>query len=571
MRKNGAQVLTYTLRLPDAMQADALRLLETARQTTNTIIETLWPRLDEFADGARYAWKHVTALLPALHAHGSRQWRCEAETAGRILRAQAARKAAFDSLQPILSEGLIVPADGTRTARKNRKELLRRVADLREQLGDDADKLTLLTNVIEQACNFHLAHDRFPADYVELQPVPTLQVGLLTFAADDGMEKGQVYRLTFDAGQVTFRFRAPTESDPWRWVAPATIPLPEAAQDLIERGVPTAPQLRVLKKADGEQVAVLDLTFEVPVPQLPPYAECDRVLAFDWGVRTLLTMTVIHASGEQLSRPLFLDTGAFDGRQARVRRQIDQLKAKRDALPDKHPDRARLQREIDLCWAAFSRRNKAMAHLATNVLLAIAGLYGCKVIAGEWLASLKSVGRGRDTQGRWRNWRNNTTLRSAITTVLRYKAKLAGIRLRFEYPRGTSHTCPHCGQPADTFKSPEHTTPGDWGAWLKCLHCGWNGSRDYAAALNIGRLAVAFLVQTHDSKSKRGFRVCDAHLKPVSYTGAGTALPFPPSGSTSTRPRLLGTTATQLCGWPKAIRFTPLAQAGPGRCEDSCR
>src|SRR5258708_29559714 len=30
-------------------------------------------------------------------------------------------------------------------------------------------------------------------------------------------------------------------------------------------------------------------------------------------------------------------------------------------------------------------------------------------------------------------------------------------------------------------------------AWLKCSHCGWSGSRDYAAALNIARLGATFI------------------------------------------------------------------------------
>ena len=35
----------------------------------------------------------------------------------------------------------------------------------------------------------------------------------------------------------------------------------------------------------------------------------------------------------------------------------------------------------------------------------------------------------------------------------------------------------------------------DAGAWLRCFACGWNGARDYAAAINIALLGVAFLVQ----------------------------------------------------------------------------
>jgi len=145
-----SQMLTHTLRLPDEWQIEVLRLLDSARQTVNATLVTLWPRLDEFANGENRAWKQLTGLLPAPHANGSRQWRCEAETAGRILRAQAARKAAFDSLRPILSEGLIRPATEKSPARKDRRALLQSVTDLREQAGEDADKLGLLLNVLER-------------------------------------------------------------------------------------------------------------------------------------------------------------------------------------------------------------------------------------------------------------------------------------------------------------------------------------------------------------------------------------------------------------------------------------
>lgn len=557
------QSLTHTFRLPDSCQADALRLLAAAQESVNTALVALWPRLGEFAGGKFQAWKHLTGLLPAPHAHGSRQWRCEAETTGRILRSQAARKAAFDALRPVLTEGLIQPATPKYRARKDRRALLQTVRDLHARTGDDADALGLLLNVAEQACNFYLEHDgRFPADYFELQPVPVLEAGLLTYAADDGPAKGQAYRLSFEKGIAQFTFRGPDASGAWRWFEPVAVPLPEQTLALVFLGTPAAPQLRAVILPNQAPVAVLDLIFELPAAELPDLSVCCRVLSFDWGVRKLLTATVLDVEGRQVSRPIFFDSGGFDGRQARLRRQIDELKAKQDRLPKKDPDRVRLQRAIDLCWGAYDRRNRALAHLAANFLILVAGLFDCQVIAGEWLATLKSVGHGRDTRGRWRNWRNNTTLRSALTTLLEYKAKLAGFRTRFEYPRDTSHTCPRCGKPADTFKSPEHTEVSDWGAWLKCAACGWNGSRDYAAALNIGRLAIAYLMQVHappDSKPKRGFRVSDPELKPVSYTGAGAALPFPPPGLSLLCPkadRRRGTIIT-LRGWPRAVTLHP--------------
>src|SRR6266851_5074588 len=85
---------------------------------------------------------------------------------------------------------------------------------------------------------------------------------------------------------------------------------------------------------------------------------------------TLLTATAVDDHHEQVGRPFFLNTGGFDGRQARTRRQIDELKKKvaryeqeRDALPPEHSKRlwfnqklVVLCREIDRCWRKYEQR-----------------------------------------------------------------------------------------------------------------------------------------------------------------------------------------------------------------------
>src|SRR5216683_873596 len=183
---------------------------------------------------------------------------------------------------------------------------------------------------------------------------------------------------------------------------------------------------------------------------------------------TLLTAAALDEHNEQVGRPFFLNTGGFDGRQARTRRQIDELKKKvaryeqeRDALEDTHAKGAwynqRLalyRREIDRCWRKYEQRNRALAHLASNVLLLLARVHGCSLLSMESLKTLKSTGRGRGVRGRWRNYRNNATIRGEIWGLLRYKCHLLGLRFRSERPRGTSHTCPRCGKPAETYRSP---------------------------------------------------------------------------------------------------------------------
>src|SRR5215472_3992772 len=102
------QSLSYPIRLPDMLQAGAQHLLDISREVINATVTALWERLDEFGERqTKYAYKQVTALIGSPDPHGDRQWRCEAEQAGRILRGPAARKQQFALILPLLEQGMI--------------------------------------------------------------------------------------------------------------------------------------------------------------------------------------------------------------------------------------------------------------------------------------------------------------------------------------------------------------------------------------------------------------------------------------------------------------------------------
>ena len=195
----GAQPLSYNLRLPDEAQADALRLLDASRTVINVALTALWPQLDAFAaTRTGPAWKQVDALLSSPAPHGNRQWRCEAEVVGRILRAQAERKHTFEQVAPTLSAGFLHPKTETRPSGKERTAIAAAITTLRRDGAADDASFVALQNVIEQCCNFFLLHDRFPTTYEELQTLPLLRTGLLSYAGDDGGERGQAHRLALD-------------------------------------------------------------------------------------------------------------------------------------------------------------------------------------------------------------------------------------------------------------------------------------------------------------------------------------------------------------------------------------
>jgi putative transposase len=568
------QSLSYPLRLPDEIQVDALRLLDTGRSVINLTVTGLWDRLDEFATRTNsYAYKQVEEMITAPTLHGHRQWRCEAEQAGRILRGQAERKQQFALILPLLSAGMIQPKTDTKRAGKNRKAIKQALADLREANSDGGNAVEL-QSVMEQACNFYLQNGCFPDTYEEMQPIPVLKAGVLPYAGDDGPLMGQTYRMSYDLEQksLTLALRTPDEQGTWarNWREKTIqMTLPDLVVERARAGKPLAPSLRETLSTDGTRYAVLDFIVEVPVEKLSSFEEIQTVLGFDWGVRVLVTASVVDLDGHQVGHPFFLDTGPFDGRQARLRRQIDRIRAKvaelekrRDCFPVGDPRRkpsqeklAILRREISRCWRKYEARNNDLAHLAANILLVLATAFDCKLIAGESLKSMKSAGRGRGAKGRWRNWRNNSQVRGELWRVLRYKCFLAGVRLEWQQPHHTSHVCPRCGSPANTYTSPEHRgTVNDWGAWLCCsnLVCLWNGSRDYAASLNIARLGAALIRHAQTSGRVKHPQITNPSVQPVSYIGTRAALRLPPL---SFRGHLIASGRIYCNGWRLSVKL----------------
>ena len=47
---------------------------------------------------------------------------------------------------------------------------------------------------------------------------------------------------------------------------------------------------------------------------------------------------------------------------------------------------------IEQCWKKYERRNRELAHLASNLLILLALLYDCRLICGENLTTLKTMG-----------------------------------------------------------------------------------------------------------------------------------------------------------------------------------
>ena len=124
----------------------------------------------------------------------------------------------FGQVLQILSDGFIRPQTQDRPAGKHRQAIKEAITALQQALGEeDETAFVMLLNVVEQACNYFLAHGTFPATYEEMQAIPVLKVGILPYAGDDGGERGQAYRLRLDleGGCCFFAFRAPDQTGSW--------------------------------------------------------------------------------------------------------------------------------------------------------------------------------------------------------------------------------------------------------------------------------------------------------------------------------------------------------------------
>ena len=144
---------------------------------------------------------------------------------------------------------------------------------LKTQDGNDDTPFVLMQNVIEQACNHFLRTGTFLQTYEEMQGLPVLSVGMLTYAGDDGGAKGQAYRFALDetGTAVCLRFRFPDAMGRWQWREEAIpIPLPACVVPRLteNEGALLAPTLRELVHAHGEPIAVLDLSVRVPKQSL---------------------------------------------------------------------------------------------------------------------------------------------------------------------------------------------------------------------------------------------------------------------------------------------------------------
>lgn len=502
-------ILTTGLRLPDELVGPLKNLTALGLKLQEQVVEKYWSRdgLEKAAFHQGKVWKLLdTELLRPQDVYiPSRVWRCILESAGRLLRSMAERKRIFELLLPCFSV----------KAKDAAKELYDKLKEDGEQ-----EKFGYLFNVAEAIGTFYAEHERLPRDFFELQKKPEPKKFTFTLAPDDGPEKGQVMRYKYNGEVLWGRVKLPTRPEPksekdWEWFS-FEVRLPAELKKQLARGAGLcAPDLRLKVKPSGRLIALLDVKVEVPGEE-PPGVD-DRALGLDWGQRKFITGTVVSREG-QLTPPFFIFWSALKAKLFRIRQQISFLQKVRGRYERKSPEWKKYNRIIASAWQKYHRIQHQLAHQVSSLLVLLARAFGCRYIFVEWLITL----RGRKGRPKDLNWWVTTTVRGLLFRLLRYKARLLGIRVLTVPPGGTSCICPRCLEKGKHIKSPREPQEKDSGSWFVCPSCGYSADRDYVGSLNVGRV---------------GFRL----KRPLSYMVSGAAQPFPSQGASRREAMILTT------------------------------
>jgi hypothetical protein len=255
----------------------------------------------------------------------SRPWRCILESAGRILRSQVERKRIFEHLLPLFG------GEAKNAARKLYEEF---------KAEGNPEKFGYLLNVAEQLAEFYAEYERLPQDFFEFQRKPEPKRFTYTLAPDDGAEDGQAIKYRLESNRLAGEIKLPVVPEPqskkdWQWFS-FSVELPAELQEkLAAGGTLCAPDLRLKVKPDGELAALLDVKVEVPEEE--PSGDPGRALSVDWGLRKLVTCTVVSRKG-QLTPPFFVFWSGLKARLFRIREDIKKLQGKRDRYEKGTPD-----------------------------------------------------------------------------------------------------------------------------------------------------------------------------------------------------------------------------------------
>jgi transposase len=473
------QILSYPLILPK--QKELKESLEICKEVANEYLKKGY--CDKILTSLRVskikAYKVLEKQLEKIRKLPSRINRGILEIVGRTLRAVNDRKSLFEVLMKMEAD----------PDKWNYKKLI--------EHKEIYKKSQYIENIKEQTKNYIQENKKPPENYYDIQKPPQLKQAIITYAPDDG----QAIKIIKNGSKLKIKLKCymGEEKNKWNWIE-VNIDLPKQLENLTA----APPDLRYAC-IHGEWRAVLDYKVRVKCQEKQ---KDGNFITIDWGTKKLLTICVFDNKGNQISLPIFLKFKPLKQKLERIRKEIDNLKSKRDTLHKNSTLWRKYNREIAKRWRKYRAINKSLTHLASNIAIIIAKIYNCSGIYIEWLKSLKSKNKSRQL-----NWIINNTVRQAIYDKLAYKAKLAGITLHKPIPPNyTSQYCPRCGGKGFHTKSSDTNIKRKFYGWFKCPHCSFNADRDYVACCNLARKALYGNSLKNQNKAVVYMKTCNSDL-----------------------------------------------------------
>lgn len=112
---------------------------------------------------------------------------------------------------------------------------------------------------------------------------------------------------------------------------------------------------------------------------------------------------------------------------------------------------AHIQSECERANSKIRHKREQLTHDVANQVPALALTYDVDAIVYEDLRSLSTPG----DEGTL-SWELSSWAQREIIENIEYRADYAGVAVERVYPQGTSRSCPRCGSPGHTCKSPDH-------------------------------------------------------------------------------------------------------------------
>lgn len=374
---------------------------------------------------------------------------------------------------------------------------------------------TTVRNRTRQIMAYLTEHGRLPGSICDLEPDLNTGQTLLLAAADTQLVRVQ----RPNPRQLVLHVKLPTVAYPqtrqdWAWHA-LPIRLPAHVPDHATLHAPT------LRLVDGRVRVDLPWTEQVPTTHSDGHV---RAVGFDWGVNTLITAAIAQATPDGSAvavdgKPAHFNTAGATAKNARLRRQREQLAGRRDRISNlaagltaDHPQRQRLDRKRQLLTEEIGRvsarqrqLNRQIAWAAARWLVDLAADNHATVIYAEDLRTMEARGLGRTV-----NTRASNTVRGQILDALRHLGARAGIAVVEVPAKDTSKLCPRCHTRLTHVPSPDRSQQRGH-TWALCPTCGFSADRDHAAAERIVSRGLASQQQVRAQPRTHARRVVGHH------------------------------------------------------------